>query len=715
MSISDLNLGRIKSSFKYILTSNFIIIILYFVLSIIFTYPVAFSRNEVPGYADCHYYLWSLWWFKTSLFNLSNPFYTNYMYYPEGVHMWFVDNAPLNGLFSIPLQILFGLAASYKIIWILTFIFSGYAMFLLVRYITRNPYAAFISGLVFMFCPYRFAHALGHMNLISTIWIPLYILYFLKTINEPKRVNILILSVMFLFNMLSSYYYVVFLLAFSILYLLYFYLTDRELLNANTAKRITLSLIISGIFSMPLIYPMFRELLSAKIRYMYSEGFVVYSADLLGFILPSIFHPLFKNYVAGIYTNFTGNDAEFTVFVGYTVLILSILSILKLKSNYVSFWALCSIIFFVLSLGPLLHINGLFNFYVENYSVYLPLPYSILMRIPIFSLARVPSRWDIMLILSLSVLVGYMIDYVSRISVYSEMRKKFIYILISGLILFEFLSIPFPMISADVPSFYHKIAADKEDYVILEIPSLHGNLIYPNHLYYQVVHGKRLIGGYVGRANVIPYPSIIEELWMGDQPSTSTNVTIDHNETTLLLNLYNIKYIVLHTNLLNPEQIQAKTKQLAQIDSTPDYYEDESMIVYNVPQVDPNSCLNSTIFADGWSIRENWDGIPTQWITDAAGLFWISNENRTAHITLRAISFHRPRTLEVYSGDRLTASVTVPCEYFINITAPLYLTKGKNAIRLHVPEGCERPVDIKELNNPDPRCLSIAVQNVTAT
>jgi len=40
------------------------------------------------------------------------------------------------------------------------------------------------------------------------------------------------------------------------------------------------------------------------------------------------------------------------------------------------------------------------------------------------------------------------------------------------------------------------------------------------------------------------------------------------------------------------------------------------------------------------------------------------------------------------------------------------LNKGANIVRFHVPEGCERPVDIPELNNPDSRCLSIAVQDI---
>ena len=127
-------------------------------------------------------------------------------------------------------------------------------------------------------------------------------------------------------------------------------------------------------------------------EYMYHGGFVEYSADLLGFFIPTVFHPVFKDYVAPIYANFTSNYAENTVFVGYTVILLSLLALIKIKTLEIRFWAASTFIFFVLSLGPILHINGIFEIPLEGpYCTYIPLPYSILMQIPVFSLARLPA------------------------------------------------------------------------------------------------------------------------------------------------------------------------------------------------------------------------------------------------------------------------------------------------------------------------------------
>lgn len=124
---------------------------------------------------------------------------------------------------------------------------------------------------------------------------------------------------------------------------------------------------------------------------------------------------------------------------------------------------------------------------------------------------------------------------------------------------------------------------------------------------------------------------------------------------------------------------------------------------------------NSSVFLlDGWYGFESWNNISTCWMSSNATIFVGSPEKCIGLLSINALSFNRNRTLEIYSGDNLVIRETVPTS-FMNISAPVTLKEGLNILRLHVPEGCERPCDIKELNNPDSRCLSIAVQNLTVT
>jgi hypothetical protein len=127
---------------------------------------------------------------------------------------------------------------------------------------------------------------------------------------------------------------------------------------------------------------------------------------------------------------------------------------------------------------------------------------------------------------------------------------------------------------------------------------------------------------------------------------------------------------------------------------------------------DKNSPITKISLDKNWYKTENLAGTPTRWMENDAIVFVNSEENCLANLSLQALSFYQPRTLEVYAGEKLVASAGVPTS-LISMNEPIYLAKGPNTMRFHVPEGCTRPCDIKELNNPDDRCLGLAVQNLT--
>ena len=125
----------------------------------------------------------------------------------------------------------------------------------------------------------------------------------------------------------------------------------------------------------------------------------------------------------------------------------------------------------------------------------------------------------------------------------------------------------------------------------------------------------------------------------------------------------------------------------------------------------PHEIVAKGYLGNGWYGIEIWDGTSTRWMKNDSLITIYSPENRTATLGLNALSFYRNQTLEISSNGVHLARVAVPTG-FVNVSVPMHLAKGENTIRLHVLEGCERPCDIKELNNADSRCLSIAVQNV---
>lgn len=568
--------------------NNILTFLAYSVLSIIFTYPVAFSSDEIPGGYDAYQFLWILWWFKKAFLSFSNPYYTTYMFYPNGVNLAFTELTPFNSIVSIPLQQLFGLVAAYNILWLFSFIASGYGTFLLVKYLTKDPRAAFVSGLIFAFCPYHFAHGMGHLNLITTEWIPFFVLFFIKTLKEDKKINAIYAGVFLLLVTLSSYYYLIYLSSFILLYLFYQYWSERNSLVQGMVERLTILLVSFGIIALPFLYPLFKELLTAKSGYMYGGEFVEYSADLVGFFIPTVFHPIFKGIVSPIYANFTGNGAENTVFIGYTVLLLSAVALLKSKNKDVKFWAVSALTFFILSLGPILHVNGIVTLHLGIRNLQIPLPYFILQYIPLFSLARVPSRWVVLLMLSMSILSGFGLKFIFE----SLKNKSFckidsrtiLTLVVSIIILFEFLAIPYPMGSTKVPLFYQNIGKDPEDFALLEFPVIW----YAEPLYYQTNHEKKLVGGYVSRMSeddlkFIRSTPLISQLFNRSPAlleSSNQNLT---ERGIPALNYYKIKYIILHGDALNPDEYNYYNASLKRIlKENPTMYHNDNLTVYKI-------------------------------------------------------------------------------------------------------------------------------------
>jgi len=580
----------------------------YTILTIIFTYPVAFAANAFPGDGgDGYWFLWDFWAFKNAIFTHTNPLFTSYIYYPIGVNLAFSTTSFFNAALSIPLQLIWDLPHAYIFVWLTSFALSGYGAFALMRYLGGSAKVAFISGLIFMFCPYHFAHALGHMNLVAIAWIPLYALFFFKTIRENKRSNPVIAALFLSLTAFSDFYYVIYLVALSVLIVAYYVWTERQQAPfAGVVQRIALTFVIFAGLASTLLFPMFRELLHGG--YMYTTGYSQYSADLLAFFVPSRLHPLFGAEVAPLYSHLTG-VAESTVFLGFVGLVLSILAIVKLRTREVRFWALALGIFLVLSLGPVLHVNGAVVRvpdaipYIGNAAV--PLPYYVLMHLPVFSIARVTSRWDVMVMLCVSVLSGYGLQYLIR-RLHSPGRiigkenvllvgrlhspgriigkENVLCVVFAALILFEFLSVPYPTVTTAVPAFYEKMGTDSQNYAVFEVAPRSTAQI----MYYQTIHHKPLVNGYVSREppgiwRFIETEPVVRFLY---HISGVKSDNVPANITSLdpsALSRYNIKYVIVHRENLTQQQVYLVDNLFKNASKgAPVVYEDGPMVVYAI-------------------------------------------------------------------------------------------------------------------------------------
>jgi hypothetical protein len=362
---------------------------------------------------------------------------------------------------------------------------------------------------------------------------------------------------------------------------------------------------------------------------------ITLSADLLAFVTPSEMHPWWGEWARGLADNFSSTTSERLIFAGFVPLALAVFGVIRQwPQPPVRFWTLMVLVFFVLALGPYLHVGG------ERVTIGsrpVPLPYLLLYdTVPFINLTRSLSRYDLMVMLGLGVLVA---AGLAQLTISNEQLTKsnaqtthyaprltmlalrlisrtpyLIPFLAVILICFEFLVIPYPISKVDIPQFYFDLAAEPEDFIIAELPM---NWDRPTPLLHQTAHGKRLLTAYTSRANPFELSRRIPvfQHWRNlgpdiiDQPLEQIAPTIFSD--------FNLRYIVLDYWQMPPGPERTETERWVAAALPEGYapiYDDGRLKVYRSP--DKMATEPYLSLGQGWAERrEQAQGLVTRTIS----------------------------------------------------------------------------------------------------
>lgn len=206
----------------------------------------------------------------------------------------------------------------------------------------------------------------------------------------------------------------------------------------------------------------------------------------LSIVFPNIYHPLWGEWLRGALSTWELWERG-TVGLGWAAISVVLLTRVYRAAGW---WRFAFVGFLVLSLGPFLEI-------FPGWRISPPLPFWVLRYIPIVEGARVPSRWVAMALVPWAMLVALGVQGVTS----SRWR-----VAVLAAVLFEGLAAPWQVNPVSVPSMYRAISRDTRAGALLELPfgvmdgrRMWGAGFPPELLYYQTVHGKRLVGGYISR------------------------------------------------------------------------------------------------------------------------------------------------------------------------------------------------------------------------
>lgn len=733
---------------------HFVALLAYGVLTLALTYPLFLKINThivmlpqvsgwMPGDGDPWHALWAFWWYKAAFFELQKSAFTDYVCYPIGMHLGYFFVFAYLGLFSLILQQIVSLTTTYNLLFLLSFLLSGYGAYVLAFYLTENKAASFISGIIFAFNPFRFAHALEHLNLVNTQWIPFYILFLLKAVQNQDRKHWILASFFLLLTNLSSWYFTVYLFVFTVAYVCYYALQSRNKQRIWRAIRKVGSIVLLYlVLIFYFVYPLIREARGSRILFSSLLETNQYSADLLSFFIPSPMHPLFGHIVGGLYNRFTGNLFEQTVFIGYAVLILGVLGAVKGPKKATRFWIFGCALFFLLSLGPILHIYGRFTFNAHDLPIVFPLPYLIFSYLPVWGAMRVPSRFAVMLILSLSILAGYGGAYLFetiRVRALGVKHEKAItwggLCMLVAVIVFEFLTVPLPTLSTEIPEIYTRIGQDKTNCSVLEIP-LDWKIC--TYQYFQIAHQKRLINGHMVR----PLPSYVE---FGDNipffrllknPGLIESMDLTPADRIAALDVAHalrIKYVLLHKSYLALKIADRIDRSIQMLFDGQRIYDQDQIVAYRVGDASPIQADNKSsrtlrrYMLYGWSPKEqaaeagfdfNWSSAKESLMILALPCTYAPQHPTVIAFRWMPISAIYPelpeQTVQLFINGQFVEELHLQPRWRVQRVAilPSVLQPGGNLIHF-VYKYTISPYEHTQGANADPRLLAVALDEVS--
>ncbi len=428
---------------------HFLYVLIYLFLATIFTLPVSISPGTgllgQPG--DNYQHSWFLWHFATATASGHNPFYTNLIFYPHGVNLSWSTLDPLAGILALPLSLSVGPVVTYNLSVVLQLALAAFFAHLLCAKICRNQAAALIGGIAFGFSPFILAQALGHLSLVTAFPIPLYVLALDRVLGEanPSRKDGVILGLALFLTAFANYNYTVFCLMFTAVIVI----IDRILEGAGFLRKVGAPLCWASVTFLMGFSPVLIMLLgntSDVPNPRTLEHVEKYSADALGFLIPSWQHLFLGSYSRSLDPRIFTGGFEGTVYVGPIVLLLAAVGLWLGRSRRQR-WAapamFAGAIFYLLSLGPRIRCLGK--------PVGIPGPAYLLYSFRFARFLSAPARFHILTALCLSILgsigLAFLLEKLRR-----KWQRLCLVSIVGFMLVADTITIPFPISSVVDPA-----------------------------------------------------------------------------------------------------------------------------------------------------------------------------------------------------------------------------------------------------------------------
>lgn len=511
----------------------------YFVGTTIYiTYPLIFHLTDyISGVGDELLITWILNWNIHAIFTNPLHIFDANIFYPYSNTLAFSDAFFTSTLFVLlPTLFLGEPVAAYNSNLLFTFVTLGFFTYLFVYYLTKNHLPSLVSGTLVAFSTFTVTKIM-HPQVIGVQWVPLSLLFFLLFLKK-NQIKYFAISMFFFVLQTANSFLPGYFLAFCFASIIGFRLFKKEDISLFLSRKVISIFCITGFVIFLLSYPYLQ--VSAAFDYVRDIRDTIHFANRPEYT----FYPSDKTRLAPVFFAMYKDNTGPYFYEGYLGGVLFLGGIVSLwyvfiRKQYIPYTVLFSWIAlssFILSLGPALQWGGK----VIKLPFIIPLPYALFyFLIPGFKGLRNSSRWEMLAVFALSVLIGLVLTKLLH------KKKNSVRIVICFLLCFfvllEFSPYTFKkvLVKNEFPSVYAFIQQLPKGTSIIELPIYNWNMPHAGNeffrMYYSTLHFKPMVNGASGFS---PIP------W---QKQTYTFATSFPNKETIeYLKRIGVDYIVIH-------------------------------------------------------------------------------------------------------------------------------------------------------------------------
>ena len=685
---------------KKIFGEHVSVVFIFSILTMILTLPVILDfANEAAGLAcdDSCYMMWRFWWTDFSFENDLDPQYSNYIFYPDGINIGIGGSLLPIAIGFLLVQFLDHVTA-WNIIWFLGLVFGGYGCYLLANNFSKNYLSSIIAGIIFTFTTYHMSHSLAHPGLSMIVWLPIFVLFLFKLLEKQSKYYSIVGGIIFFLVSLTHLYNSLFITIFSIIFFAVYIFRQKKVSNKTFITNFSILFTI-GLISSSVLF-LSTPAISDELPSRPLSEHINYSANLENLILPVHQHTtqIISDYgmITSFYSFFDKQPFTLSIenltFLGYSVIFLSALAVIRYRRNHTWFWLLICGIFVLMSLGPELKIF--------NESTGIELPDKVFYdNIPGWDQLRSPARFIVMANLALAVLASYAVYGLIKNKFSSFKQQIMLTSIIGFVILFEFSMIPYLSYTEPIPDIYEEIKNDESKFAVLPVPiggtGEYGLMSDPAMLYHQLHHEKPIYGGYEARATFETLSGTQTYFLNMFHILGSKDDIIKQDLTTHGLSLFDhfdIKYVTLDkdspiwkflTWQNDPLQVfLPETKQLMSeiLSGDNPVYEDDRIVVYKIPK--PNSSEPFLLLGHGWYVFDPEYHIRAT--MKNSEILIVNPTSSEMHATLSVVlsSIEKEKTVTVSINNEELARVNVPTTFINTQIENLILKPGVNVVVL---------------------------------